>query len=299
MKKITLIVIIAIMFVASKAQQQTNSPEGNTIPLPPAIMMKDNKPVGYNDDEHIFLLAKEYKSAKDTSTNKVETKILKDFNSWWTYTYQNIDFALDFIGCAPDTKALSKKVFLQLLTTGEFYPIKTGLTNNLPCYRLYCLNTADKDIQNTIIQLASDELFYYNMEGEELPPYQFQDIAGNQYNNVNTRGKIIVLKCWFIHCVACVKEFPELNKLVDNYKYRKDILFISLAFDDKQDLINFLKTHKFNYAVVPGQQEFMTDKLSINTFPTHIVIGKDGKITKAVDNYKDLLPALKKEALKE
>jgi peroxiredoxin len=137
------------------------------------------------------------------------------------------------------------------------------------------------------------------MEGKELPNYQFEDIAGHKYNNVNTRGKIIVLKCWFIHCVACVKEFPELNKLVDNYKNRKDILFVSLAFDNKKDLKSFLKMHRFNYDVVPNQQTFMMDRLSINTFPTHIIIGKDGKIRKAVDNYKDLLPALNKETLKE
>ena len=161
------------------------------------------------------------------------------------------------------------------------------------------MDTSNKDIQNTIIQLASDQLFYYNMEGKELPNYQFEDIAGHKYNNVNTRGKFIVLKCWFIRCVACVKEFPELNKLVDNYKNRKDILFVSLAFDNKQDLKIFLKTHRFNYEVVPNQQSYMMDRLSINTFPTHIIIGKDGKIKKAVDNYKDLLPALNKEILNE
>ena len=255
--------------------------------------------MGYNDNKDIFLLAEEYKSVKNTNANQDEIKILKNLNSWWTYTYQNINLSQDIIALAPNSKVLSKKVFLQLLTTGNFYPVKIGMTNNLPSYKLYSLNTSDKDIQNTIIQLASDELFYYNMEGKELPTYQFEDIAGQKYNNVNTKGKIIVLKCWFIHCVACVKEFPELNKLVDNYKNRKDILFISLAFDDKQDLKSFLKTHKFNYAVVPNQQTFMIDKLGINTFPTHVVVGKDGKIRKVVDNCNALLPALKKETLKE
>lgn len=299
MQKLALTAIIIALFIVSKAQQQNHSSESNPAPPPPAIMMKNDKASGYNEDKLISSLAAEYKSAQNVSSNQYENEILKDFNSWWTYTYQNINLSQDFIGLAPDGKALSKKVFLQLLTTGEFYPAKTDLRDNLPCYRLYSLKTADKDIQNTIIQLASEQLSYYNMEGKELPAYQFEDIAGHKYNNVNTKGKIIVLKCWFIRCVACVKEFPELNKLVDSYKNRKDILFLSLAFDDKQDLITFLKTHKFSYAVAPNQQEFMNDKLGITTYPTHIIIAKDGKIVKAVDNYNDLVPAIKKETSKE
>jgi hypothetical protein len=42
----------------------------------------------------------------------------------------------------------------------------------------------------------------------------------------------------------------------------------------------------------------MSDKLGITTYPTHIIIGKDGRIVKAVDNYNDLVPALKKETSK-
>ena len=172
------------------------------------------------------------------------------------------------------------------------------MKSDLPSYRLYSLDTSNKDIQNYIIQLAGDRLFYYNMEGKELPNYQFEDIVGHKYNNLNTKGKTIVLRCWFIHCTACIKEFPELNKLVDNYKNRKDILFVSLAYDNKQDLKRFLKIHKFNYEVVPNQQTYMTDRLMIPSFPTHIIIGKDGKIRKAVTKYQDLLLALKKEILK-
>lgn len=299
MKKVILTVIVITAFLTSKAQQQHDSSETKNMPAPIGFMMKNNKPVGYNDDKYIFSLAEEFKSTKNTTINQDESKILKNFNSWWIYTYQNINLSQDFIALAPNSKPLSNKIFLQLLTTGDFYPVKITSANDLPSYKLYSLNTSAKDIQNTIIQLASEKLFNYNMEGNKLPVYHFEDIAGNKYNNENTRGKIIVLKCWFIHCVACVNEFPELNKLVDSYKNRKDILFVSLAFDNKQDLTNFLKTHKFNYVVVPNQQIFMTDTLKINTFPTHIVIGKDGKIKKAVNNYNDLLPALKKEALKE
>jgi peroxiredoxin len=295
-KKIICTSIILTLSIINYAQQQNGSSTINDIPAPPPLMMLNDKPYGYNQDKSIFSLASEYKIIKNRNAIQEEDGILKDLNSWWSYTYQNIDLSQDFIALAPNDKILSKRVFLQLLTTGDFYPVKTNNRNHLPCYKLGNLNTTDKEIPNTIIQWAGEKLFYSDMEGRELPPYNFKDLAGKTYNNVTTRGKIMVLKCWFIHCTACVKEFPDLNKLVDDYRNRKDLLFVSLASDNKPDLVNFLKTHKLNYAVIPNQQEYMGDKLHVYSYPTHIIVGKDGKIAKVLDNYNDLQRALKKEA---
>lgn len=299
MKKIIFTSIAVTFIIISYARQQNDSSAINNIPPPPMLMMINDKPFSYNKDKSVFSLASQYKLVENANTIRKEDEILKDLNSWWTYTYQNINLSQDFSALAPNDKKLSKKLFLQLLTTGEFYPFKTHDRNNLPCYKLVIFNTKEKEILNTIIQWAGDKLFYYNMEGKELPSYNFKDIEGKTYNNVTTKGKVIVLKCWFIHCTPCVKEFPDLNKLVDSYRNRKDVLFVSLASDTKPELVKFIKTHKFNYAVVPNQQEYMSDKLHVIFYPTHIIIGKDGKIAKVVDNFKDLVPALKKETLKK
>lgn len=299
MKKIIVTAIMVTINIISYAQQQDNSSTINNIPLPPMLMMINDKPFNYNKDKSVFSLASEYKSAKNEKTVQREDAILKDLNSWWTYTYQNINLSENFNALAPNGKDISKKVFLQLLTTGEFYAVKAQARSNLPSYKLSIFNAKDKEIQNTIVQWAGDKLFYYNMEANELPAYNFKDLKGKTYNNVNTKGKVLVLKCWFIHCAPCVKEFPDLNKLVDSYRNRKDILFVSLASDTKPELIKFILTHKFNYAVVPDQQEYMSDKLHVIFYPTHFIIGKDGRVAKVVDNYRDLALALKKETLKK
>ena len=105
------------------------------------------------------------------------------------------------------------------------------------------------------------------------------------------------MKCWFIHCQRCVQEMPELNKLVQQYKNRKDIIFISLATDTNQELKKFLTKKTFNYSVVPNQKSYITDTLNISTYPTHIIINKKGTISKVVSDYKELSVALKKESL--
>lgn len=81
---------------------------------------------------------------------------------------------------------------------------------------------------------AEREYKNYQMEGKELPDFNFTDLDGTVYDKETTAGKIVVLKCWFIGCVPCVEEMPALNKLVNQYRNQKDIVFVSLAFDKKR-----------------------------------------------------------------
>jgi len=127
------------------------------------------------------------------------------------------------------------------------------------------------------------------MEGKFFPKFQFTDLNGVVYNNENTMGKIIILKCWFIACKACVAEFPELNELVEKYQDREDVIFISLAYDSDAELKQFLLRKPFNYKVASVQQEFMENELEINAYPTHFIIDKIGKIKKVVNSANELI----------
>lgn len=232
-------------------------------------------------------------SEKNFSIN--EEDILKDFKTWYDYTYYNIHLAQDFIGLDTDSGEISKAEFLTKLTTGNFVPFKILLRSNVPVYRLYKLKNNNLDIQATIRQSALLETSNYKMEGKELPTFNLTDLNGKIYNKATTHKKIIVLKCWFIHCVACVKEFPELNKLVEEYKQNSNVLFVSLAMDSKPDLIAFLNKQPFRYAVIPAMKKYMMEDLGIYEFPTHILINKNGKIVKVVNSVEDMIPFIKRE----
>ena len=69
---------------------------------------------------------------------------------------------------------------------------------------------------------------------------------------------------------------------------------ISLAIDKKDNLIKFLKTKKFKYAVVPEMKNFMSSDLTITQYPTHLLIDKTGKIVKVVNRIEELVPFLEK-----
>ena len=50
------------------------------------------------------------------------------------------------------------------------------------------------------------------MEGTQFPKFSFKDLNGNLVSNESMKGKIIVIKCWYIHCTPCIKEFPQVNQ---------------------------------------------------------------------------------------
>jgi peroxiredoxin len=108
------------------------------------------------------------------------------------------------------------------------------------------------------------------------------------YTNENTKGKYLVLKCWFLACKACIEEMPNLNTLVKEYENRDDVIFLSLAFDKPEDLKRFLETKGFFYQTASVSQDFMEEHLKVYAYPTHLVVGKDGKFLKIVSNEKQL-----------
>jgi thiol-disulfide isomerase/thioredoxin len=233
-------------------------------------------------------------NAELNKTFNVDRKaILSDFMKWYTYNYSNIRLGQSFIGLNSDSVKINKAEFLKYLATGDFVPFKIMLIDNVPVYQLCKFRHNSQKIKNIISQIANTEIRYSEMEGKFMPEYIFTDLNGNTLTKADTKGMFMIVKCWFIRCTSCVAEMPELNTLVDQYKNREDVLFISLASDTKEELEVFLKKRKFSYRVVPGMDKYIKDYLKINTYPTHLVVNKNGKIIKVTSSVEDLKPFLK------
>ena len=235
----------------------------------------------------------------DQTFNTDWNTLTKDYMTWYKYTYHNVRLSQDFIGLDIDSTKIDKGTFLNKLETENVVAFKTKILKGQSVYQLFKLNSNDRSIKATIKQMASTEIEHFKMEGVEIPDFNFTDLNGKIYNKSSTKGKVVVLKCWFIHCVACVKEFPELNKLVDENQGRNDILFISLALDSKDSLLKFLKTKEFKYATVPNMMSYLTNKLNITQYPTHLLIDGNGKILKIVSRIDDLIPFLNNQTGKK
>jgi thiol-disulfide isomerase/thioredoxin len=231
-----------------------------------------------------------------TETYQVNLQeITKDWRTWYNYTYHQVRLAQDFKGYDLDSTLMDKPAFLKKLSLGRCIAVKVAQDKNAPVYRLMEVKEMSDDMRNTTMQMAKSAIELMKMEGKPLPAFNFTDVEGRTYDSQNTKGKLLVVKCWFINCVACVKEFPVLNDLVDKYKDRQDVQFISLASDAKQDLLTFLSKKEFRYAVVPAAEAYMSNGLAVTAYPTHLLVDKNGIIRKVTNSIDDLLPSLEKE----
>jgi peroxiredoxin len=134
------------------------------------------------------------------------------------------------------------------------------------------------------------------------PLFNVTSLDGEKLDLEALRGKVVVLNFWFIGCAPCRVEMPGLNQLASEFK-GKDVVFIAISSDSAEDLRTFLKKNTFGYHIVPeGSKIAQTYELN-GAYPTHIVIGRDGRIisrlTGGSDKRHDDLSPLIERALSE
>ena len=129
-------------------------------------------------------------------------------------------------------------------------------------------------------------LFSLSIAAQKQPDFAARGMDGQIVDTAELRGKVIVINLWFINCPNCLEEMAELNKLVDQYKDNKNVVFLGLAASKKAALEPFLKTHPFKYQVVPDATMIILSKFGtpdkngdINVpFPMHYLLDGDGKV---------------------
>ena len=224
-------------------------------------------------------------------------KILKDGLSLAYYNRDYLKTTEDFTAYNASSQAISKAKFFQFFATGNYLPMRLSGPGNQ--YQLYKLRPkASDDVHSVLQSYGKTGYAHYKMEGKKFPGLNYTDINGKIYNSGNTKGKIVVIKCWFLHCKACNEEIPVLNQLVDQYKNRKDVVFVSLAFDPEDKLKAFMKTHTFKYALAHVKEDYIEKDLGTNEYPTHYIVSKQGVIAKVVNDADELTVALRNEAAK-
>ena len=224
-------------------------------------------------------------------------QIQKTYTEWSAYQSKNIMLSRDFIALDSNSKEISKEFFLNQLANENFIPIRLKSEDSKYYYKLFEIQpNSDSSIKATINQIGFDAHKNFEMEGTQFPKFSFKDLNGNLVSNESMKGKIVVIKCWYIHCTPCIREFPQVNKLVEEYKDRKDILFISLAEDAPEELKAFLIRKPLSYSVIPDMKIYMNETLQLNAFPTHFILNKQGLIAKVLPNFESLEAALAKES---
>jgi len=112
------------------------------------------------------------------------------------------------------------------------------------------------------------------------PELKLATLDGQTFDLSAQNGKWVIVNFWATWCSPCIKEMPDISKLVES---RPDVTAIGLAFGDEEvvDVQSFLKKHPVKYPIanVPidsPPKDFDRPK----GLPTTYLIAPDGSVAK-------------------
>jgi thiol-disulfide isomerase/thioredoxin len=115
--------------------------------------------------------------------------------------------------------------------------------------------------------------------GKPAPDLKAKSLDGADVDLAALRGKVVLLHFWTTWCTPCKRELPVLQKLHAELG-DTGLAIVGVNVDDEEGpLRDFVKSVGLAYPVVPLESSHdLVTMLSVNAFPTVVLIDRDGKI---------------------
>ena len=129
------------------------------------------------------------------------------------------------------------------------------------------------------------ELRRAQLLGHPLP-----DIAGRDWLNTqrplsraDLAGKVVLLDFWAGWCGPCMEKLPKVQALYEKYRDRGLVVIGVHAPFGAENYAEVARQNKLSFPIVVGSDQ--TDaNFAIDSYPSYILVGKDGKIAAPADN---------------
>ncbi len=189
-----------------------------------------------------------------------------------------------------------------LLTENYIKGLKSGEIKDQIVSALYKkMNPKNKNLEEDYIKILdlltedrnkNDLVRRYNVAkstegGMGSADFTYQNYNGGKTNLTDFKGKYVYIDVWATWCGPCLREMPEMQKLMAEYK-AKNIVFLFVSVDDLKDTEKWKKMvadKKFGgiHLISDNKLEsaFMKS-YGVSLIPRSILIGPDGKLVSAM-----------------
>ncbi len=143
--------------------------------------------------------------------------------------------------------------------------------------------------------------FFYTSVNERLNKiFTIPNIDINKFSFINKTNKktklslkgadYYVLDFWFLACPPCIRDHKDIKNNLVRLKQKK-VDLISISTDENiKNWKSYLAIHNYNWQnYLQDKVNTITTQLSINIFPTYIVLDKTGNITNTYNSFSDVL----------
>lgn len=113
--------------------------------------------------------------------------------------------------------------------------------------------------------------------GKSSPGFEVPTLAGGQFSFNKFAGKVVVLDFWATWCGPCIVELPKLTATIKDFDADR-VVFLALNQEEPQETVaEFMKAKNWDFPVGLDDGQVAL-RFGVNSFPTTIVIGPDGKV---------------------
>lgn len=147
------------------------------------------------------------------------------------------------------------------------------------------VSTKKADIEKNTIVLRSHQASDYKRTelrvGTAMPDFEFTDFAGKKRRLSEFSGKYVLLDFWASWCPPCRAEMPHLREAYKRYQ-AQGFEILGMNADEPAvvpDVKNALKQYGAEWTQARRESVVgVMERLGIDSFPTTLLIGPDGKV---------------------
>jgi len=121
--------------------------------------------------------------------------------------------------------------------------------------------------------------------GQRLPAMELTNIKTGETGFYKT-DKILLIDFWEVWCGWCIKSFPEVEKLQRTYS--EDLAVIGIATESKEKALELIEKKGITFSNY-FQDQTLLDKFNIQSWPTYILVDRQGIMIKEYFGFKEAI----------
>ena len=197
---------------------------------------------------------------------------------------------LQFIGQHPQARTSAYLLYWQILYDAQL----------IDTYQKLFANLAASVQASYYGKLAAKRLLIIKNQpvvGKKAPTFTLPDTAGVAKSLSNYQGKYVLLDFWGHWCSPCLKSFPKLKQLQQNFHDR--LTLIGIAAEHESDAAVWKQTISSHHLSWEHVSELKSDEGEVNeaynitAYPTYFLLDKEGVILLKANDLESIEAKLK------
>jgi len=115
-------------------------------------------------------------------------------------------------------------------------------------------------------------------EREPAPRFHAKSLAGEQFTNESTKGKVVLFQFWTTWCHYCRSEESLVNDLTTEFAEKGLIVIAVDVGESKKVVQQYLKDHPRKCHIVVMEDTNLAAMYAANRYPIYVVVDRDGKV---------------------